>query len=262
MPPENTPEKHPIKSHRWLNKTVYTLCVVFFISSIVMLFLWKPWQANVKASDRTITVTGDVTLTATPDEYVFTPSYDFNNPTSQTALTDMTNKSNEIVTKLKALGVSDSAIKSDSSGNSGTDGIYTPVIQDNGSTTYTLNLTITIDNAGLAQKVLNYLVSTNPTGSVSPEPTFSTAKQKTLEDQARNQAEQNARSKANQSAKNLGFKVLAVKTVQDGSLGGPILPIEGGAATDLSGQANSPSLILQPGQNTLNYSVDVVYYIH
>lgn len=239
-----------------------SLCAVFLITIVSMLLLWKPWQPNVKASDRIISVTGEAKITATPDEYIFTPSYDFTDASSQAALAAMTAKSNEIVAKLKALGVASSAIKTNSSGYSGGVNIYLPIRKGDGATTYTLSLTVTIDgNVSLAQKVQDYLVSTGPTGSVSPEVTFSTSKQKTLQDQARDQAEKDARTKAEQSAKNLGFKLLAVKSVQDGSLGGPILPLELGAPTAANGKAASSSLALQPGENSLNYSVSVVYYI-
>ena len=226
-----------------------------------MLVMWKPWQPNIKTSDRTITVTGNATLTATPDEYMFSPSYDFTNADKQTALGNLTKKSDEVIAKLKALGVVDSDIKSNSSGyNSGT--YYLPVVNSGGAYTYTLSLTITLHDSTLAQKVQDYLVTTGPTGDVSPTADFSTAKQQALQGQARDKAEQDARAKADQSAKNLGFKVDQVKSVADGSLDNGAGPRILNGATDATAQGVTPKLSVQPGQNDFTYSVSVVYYIH
>jgi uncharacterized protein YggE len=237
--------------------------LILLAAVVVILVLWTPWNPQIKASDRTITVTGDATITAVPDEYIFSPSYNFTDANQQTALNNFTTQNNQIVAQLEKLGVASSAIQTDSSNSTG--GIYLPVVTNTeGNTNYTLNLTVTIDNATLAQKVQNYLLTTNPTGQISPSEDFSTATQKTLDDQARNQAEQDARNKADQSAKNLGFSIAAVKSVQDGSLFNPVYPLNSGLnSTVNSGAASAtPSLNLQPGKNTLNYSVTVVYYIH
>lgn len=236
---------------------------------LVTALLWKPWQPNVKASDRVITVTGEATLTATPDEYTFDPSYDFTNADQQTALSQLTAMSNQLVSKLESLGVPSKDIQTSSNGyNSGTY-LPVPVSQDNGQYTYELDPTITIDDdTSLAQKVQNYLVTTNPTGDVSPSVDFSTAMKDSLAVKARSQAEQNARSNAEQSAKNLGFKIAAVKSVVDNGLSSDYVPPCGGesggvcAGTSLAlNSGSSQNLDLQPGQNQLYYSVQVQYYI-
>jgi hypothetical protein len=36
--------------------------LVLLIAIAVMLFMWRPWQPNIKASARTVTVTGDATV--------------------------------------------------------------------------------------------------------------------------------------------------------------------------------------------------------
>jgi uncharacterized protein YggE len=239
-----------------IHKLIWLVLLVALVASVM---LWKPWQRNIKANDRTITVTGETTLTAVPDQYVFSPSYTFTDADQQTALSALKTQSAAILAKLKALGVADSMIASSSSGY--TNGIYVPVDNGSGQTSYDLSFTITITNKDLAQKIQDYLVTTSPTGDISPTVTFTTATQKSLQDKARNLAEQDAKSKADQSAKNLGFKVEAVKSVQDGNLGSGLPIIEG--ALSQSGVAKSaPSLSVQPGENQLSYSVTVVYYIH
>jgi uncharacterized protein YggE len=267
MPPnDTTPPSTPKKNKLQLPLDWRLLALLLLVVIGVMLFLWKPWQSQVKASDRTITVTGDSTITAAPDEYIFTPTYDFKSTDKQTALSDMTKKSDEIVIKLKALGVADSKIKTNSSGYN--NGSYFPTVEPNGTTTYNLDITVTVNDRALAQKVQDYLVSTSPTGEVSPQVDFSEAKTKQLQGQGRDQATKDARSKADQSAKNLGFKIAGVKSVNDSSGAGGFPRCMGGMICPLSSTVNgaadaaSPSLNVQPGENKLDYSVTVVYYIH
>jgi uncharacterized protein YggE len=231
------------------------LSVVLAVIVVGMLALWRPWE-NPHANDRTIEVTGSATLTAVPDEFVFTPSYQFKDADKQIAISGMSKKSDEIVKKLKELGVPDNKIKTNSSGYdipSYTDDKTTP--------TYTLSLTITATSKDLAQKVEDYLVTTSPTGAVSPQANFSDAKRKTLENQARDEATKDARSKAEQSAKNLGFGLGSIKTVTDGTgFGGIIYPLRGGFATD-SVVPSTEKLSVQPGENDLNYTVTVIYFV-
>jgi uncharacterized protein YggE len=268
-----TTKKRKLPSGFKLLTIILSIIVIGLVLAIVL--AWKPWQSNVKASDRVVTVNGEATLTAIPDEYTFTPTYDFTNSDQQTALSQLTAMSNQLVSKSEALGVPSKDIQISSNGYSS--GGYLPVLpvpvsQDNGQYTYELDPTITIDdNANLAQKVQNYLVTTNPTGDVSPSVDFSTAMQNSLADKARGQAEQNARANAEQSAKNLGFKIAAVKTVVDGGLNSNNYPtpcsgssggICAGSNLDLNSSSTSQSLNLQPGQNQLYYSVQVQYYIN
>ena len=256
------PSPEPAKKGRRL-PWPWILAVVLLIGLVVSIWLWKPWQPNIKTSERTITVTGETTVTAEPDEYIFTPMYEFTGTDKTATQAQLTDKANEVTTKLKSLGVPDSKIKNNSSDYGD---YYSP--DSSGSSTYYLSLTITVDDKTLAQKVQDYLLTTNPSGSITPEVTFSTAKQKTLENQARDQAEKDARAKADQSAKNLGFKVDTVKSVQDGNFNsyggcsGGFCPLSAGSNLENGAQSISNNLTLQPGENDLPYSVQVVYYIH
>jgi uncharacterized protein YggE len=226
--------------------------VILLVVIAVMLFIWKPWDSGI--SDRTIEVTGESTVTATPDEFIFYPTYQFENADKTAALAELSKKSDEIVAELKKLGVKDEDIKTNSSGY---DYSYMPT--ESKDATYTLQLTVTVDDQELAQKVQDYLVTTSPTGSVSPQPTFSDAKRKELEAQARDQATKDARAKADQSAENLGFKVGKVKSVSD-STASWVIPY-GSRATTTDLVAPEASMTIQPGENDLPYSVTVVYYI-
>lgn len=223
---------------------------------LAMLLSWRPWSGP--ASDRTISVTGNATLKSAPDEYVFYPNYDFKNSDKQAALDELSAKSQVIVDKLKELGVADEKIQTNSSGY---DRPLYYTEPDSDQTTYSLQLVITVGSSELAQKVQDYLVSTAPSGSVSPQAGFSDTKQKELQSQARDEATKDARAKADQSASNLGFKVGAVKTISDGTGFDTVMPLEKATSSYLNDSSVSSSLSVQPGEQELSYSVTVVYFI-
>lgn len=233
--------------YRWI-------CIGLAAVIAAMLAVWKPWAPG--TSDRTVEVTGQATVSARPDEFVFYPTYEFTNSSKQQALDALAAKSGEIVAQLKKIGVANKDIQTNSGNWS-----Y-PVYDgtDNKTPTYTLSLTITVNSDALAQKVQDYLVTTAPSGSVSPQATFSEAKRRQVEDQGRDEAAKDARKKAEQSAKNLGFRLAAVKVVNDGAgFGGPMpYAADKAMATD---SANRSSLAIQPGENKLTYTVTVTYFI-
>lgn len=245
-------EQNPRNTKLNLSLDYRIIAVVLLLVIAGMFMLWRPWN-DTRADTRTIETTGQATVKATPDEYIFYPSYEAKNADKATALAEVTKKSNEIVTKLKELGVADSKIKTNSSSYD-----FPIYGKDTSTPTYTLQITVTVDNRELAQKVQDYLVSTTPIGSVTPQVTFSEAKRKTLESQARDDATKDARAKAEQSAKNLGFRLGDVKTVSDGAgFDGMPYPVMGKAERD----AVAPEQFqLQPGENELNYSVTVTYF--
>jgi uncharacterized protein len=230
------------------------ISALLLVAIAVMLLVWKPWAGS-GTTDRTVEVTGETTLKAAPDEFVFYPTYQVKGENREAALAELSKKVDDIVAKLKELGVPDKAIQTNTNS-------YDYYKSDtDGTATYMSQLNITLNNQKLAQKVQDYLAVTAPTGSVSPQYGFSDAKQKELESKARDAATKQARAKAEQMGKNLGFKVGKVKSVTDGaSFGGPILygRSQAAVAEDL---VKPTSLALQPGENELPYSVTVVYFI-
>lgn len=228
---------------------------VLLVVLVAMTAMWRPWEQQIDAKTRTISVTGQAKLTAEPDEYVFTPSYQFKNTDRKIALGELSKKNDEVVKKLKGLGVADNKIKTNS------DGYDYPVYDKNDTSTpsYTLRLTVTVDAKDLAQKVQDYLLTTSPSGSVSPQFTFSDAKRAELEGKARDAATKDARSKAEQSARNLGFTIGQVKSVTDGTNFGGVYPVQDGISAGVG--SSSGSLSLQPGENDLTYQVSVVYFL-
>jgi uncharacterized protein len=244
-----------------INMSIDLRLIIVGLSLIIigMLAFWRPWQAEATNEDRTVEVTGQATVKAEPDEFSFNPLYQSTATTKQPAIDELNKKSNDIIAKLKEIGLSDKQIKSNVNGY---DQLYDRPGTEN-TVNYTLSLTITVPSREQAQKVQDYLQTTAPQGSVTPLPTFSDAKRKELESQARDEATKDARKKADQSAKNLGFKLGKVKSVNDGSgFDGPT-PFEGkgiSLAVD-SAAATRASFAVQPGENELPYSVTVVYYL-
>lgn len=258
MPEESLTSNTKNKASITLDFRVIILLLLGVI--LAMTFIWKPWDKTAaKDNDRTISVTGEAKIKAEPDEYVFSPNYQFKNADKAVALAELTKKSEQIIAKLKELGVKDSSIKTQSQGNDYYIYYYDPNTKQ---ATYSLSLSVTLPDREQAQKIQDYLVTTDPEGSVSPQANFSDNKRKELESQARDKATKEARAKADQSAKNLGFKVGAVKSVEDGAGFnnqpyydmGRVAP----ASPDVIDKAQ---LGVQPGQDDLSYSVSVVYFL-
>lgn len=255
----NEPESKIKRSSR-LNISLSWPVVALILAGVIvaMLLIWKPWSGAAYSDDRIVTVQGEATIKAEPDEFVFNPSYEFKNADKEKALSELTKKSDEVINKLKAMGIDESRIKTNASGNN-----YNFYFdQQNNTNNYNLTITITVNNLERAQEIQDYLVTTSPTGSVSPHVKFSEQKRKQLESQARDEATKDARAKADQSAQNLGFKIGKVKSVEDGNGFGGIIPLYSGARDlAITEDAKQQSLSVQPGENDLNYTVKVVYFL-
>jgi uncharacterized protein YggE len=234
------------------------VCLVLVVIIATMLGIWRPWESTVAPTTRKITITGQSTVKATPDEFVFNPSFE----RTGTDLTAMKNDLNSFGTKLLAdvekLGVTSSEVTLDSSSY---DSYYTPTT-DGTSQTITLQATITVPNKDLAQKVQSYLAGTDAKGQLTAQSEFSTTKQKQLEDTARQQAIDDARKKADQTATSVGAKLGKVLEVSDqsntggGCGSGPALicPLASGTANN-----SISSLPVTPGTSEVSADVQVVF---
>lgn len=248
-------QKHILK----IEFSLWWIIVLLALIIVVMTVLWRPWET--RSDNRTVTVMGTTTMKAVPDEYTFNPSWQFKNSDKALALKEATEKSVSVVAELKKLGVADAKITTNLGGWEN----YYYYDSSLGKHTYTLNITVVVATRDLAQKVQDYFVTTEPTGQVTPIAAFSQSKQKKLESEARSAATKEARAKADEMAKNIGFTVGKVKTINDQGSGGSIL-FAGDKAVSLMAQdsvagtaeANS---VVQPGENQIQYSVEVTYYI-
>lgn len=252
---EKLPSPAPAKNRLNLSLDLRIVVIALLAVIVAMLLIWKPWT-SAGASDRTIEVTGEASIKAEPDEFVFSPTYQYDNPDRDKALTEATRKHDEIIKELKELGVADNKIKSDTSGFDNAP--YYPE-NDRKNVVYSSTITVTAASREQAQKIQDYLVTTSPVGSISPQASFSDAKRKELENKARDEATKNARAKADQTSRNLGAKVGKVKSVTDGAGFDGGFPVMGRAL--MAEDSVKTSLAVQPGENELNYTVTVVYYI-
>lgn len=238
-----------------LSLDLRVMCAALLIIIAGMLLAWTPWKAAPNNSE-VIKVTGETVIKAEPDHYIFYPSYQFKNADKQAAIDAATAKNNQVIAKLKELGITDSRIRSS------VDGYMDQRFSGGGSDDhlYTAQLTVTVENKDIAQKVQDYIATTAPLHNVTPQATFSESKRKELETKARDEATKDARAKAEQSAENLGFRLGRVKAVEDGNGFPEIMPLDARGGTAVQDMAVS-NLKLNPGENEIRYSVTVTYYL-
>lgn len=227
------------------------LSVLLIITNAVTFSLWRPWQNN-SNTGRKITVTGEATVKSQPDEYQFSPYYE------RSTNNEIVLLSQDIVAKLKAMGINENQIKVTVSNyglspNSSSSSVVPEQSQS------TLNISLTVNDKAKTQKVQDYLITTNSKGLVSPNSAFSTSRQKLLKDQARTQAIADARKKADSSATALGSRIDKVIEITDRDSNSSIKPIDAVSSNGSQDISDTKSLPIQPGQNEISYSVQVTF---
>lgn len=225
--------------------------------AVLGLLLWsQPWKGSGAASGTTrkITVSGEATIKAEPDEFLFSPYFE-GKGTDQTALKkELNDKANAAVAKLKELGIEDSKIKVDSS--SYDYWFYEP--GQEGS--LTVSLQVTVSDKAKAQEVQDYFTTLDLKGQLTPQATFSKSKQKELESQATDEASKDAKAKAEKQASLVGAKVGKVIEISQGSMGGYPMPMMAtGEANAKDADLRVSSLPVMPGENEFSWSVSVTY---
>jgi len=245
------------------------IIIALLLIIVGMLAMWKPWEG---AAKQTITVTGEGTISAAPDEFQFYPTYEKKAAESKEAISQVSTVGNEVVAKLKELGVAEKELKT----NVSTNPVYTPYGTSEGATTdlraptppttkevsAQFSITATVHNKDVAQKILDYLATTPVLYGVSPQSTFRTETRKKLESEARGKALIDASSKADQTVSSLGAKRGRLVSVSDlNQYGGPIM-LEGkvAPARDVA-SSTTTSPVLETGTQDLSFSVTVVYQI-
>jgi uncharacterized protein YggE len=230
------------------------VCLVLLATVVALVFLWSPWTAS--ATKRTITISGEATQKAEPDEYQFSPNYNKKGTDRATIQKELADKINGIIAKLKTLGVAESDITLASS-------TYDNYYNDGSNEVTSNSLTVTVNNKDLSQKVQDYLLTTTPEGQITPYPTFSTTKRKKLEDETRSLAITDAKAKAQRTADELGAKLGKVVSISDQNNG--IVPMmASGLVSSSAGDAKTidvASLPVLSGKQDVSFTVQVVYEI-
>jgi len=230
-------------------------CILLVIIIVCMLAIWRPWQDTTSNDSRKITITGQAIIKAAPDQYQFNPYYEKDTIAEVSALND------QIIKKLKELGVTDSQIKNNASKYGSPEIYYLAPIDGYDKTT--LSLTITLPSKDLTQKVQDYLLTTNPKGSITPYPSFSMNKQKELTNKARDLAIADAKMRADKTASGFDTKIGKVLEVGEGQQSGGIYPLTDKTTLEApaSGiaEGRDSSISIQPGEDEFSYSVTVVF---
>lgn len=219
-----------------------------------MLALWRPWEG--KAATRTLSITGEASITATPDEFHFSPSYVAKGTDVEKLKADIDAKVNQVFKDIKALGVDESDITIDSS--SYKDYYYEE--QNNSEQTVSSYVQVTAKSKELAQKVQNYLATSGAEGQLTSQPTFSREKAKRLEDDGREKAIKDAHTKAETAARNLNVRVGKVISFKD-QTNQPYYALDSIANSDSAGKARE-SVPVTPGKQDTSYSVEVVFELY
>lgn len=233
------------------------ICLVLLAVIASMLVIWKPWDKTSVAT-RKVTVSGQSTIEAQPDEYTLYPYFERTNADRAKAQTELNELATQITTKAKEIGIEEGDITLNSDAYD--QYRYYGLEPSTDSSVVTLRLDIKAKDKDKAQKMQDYLISLDPKGQISPVAGFSKEKQKNLEAEARTKAIDDAKSKAETSASQLGGKLGKVITISDSSAGN--IPIFYGGVADqtVSAEAKlSSSLPVVQGDQEINYSVTVEY---
>lgn len=253
MPNEQSPSPSRPKLTISLDFRVISLILLLLLAGLVM--YTQPWKQAASGETRKITISGQATIAAEPDEFTFSPSWE------RATLDEISSLNDTIVAELKKLGVADKDIKNNATAWEDYQTLMVAPAEP-GQPDKTINrqltITIVVDNKELAQKVQDYLLTTDPIGSITPYPQFSTEKQKQLEDQARTEAIADAKKRAETTATGLDAKVGKVLEVGENQ-GGGVYPIAYDTMSSTDGGAERSSLSVQPGENEFNYTVQVVF---
>lgn len=237
------------------SKDVINILQITLLVVILGLLLWsKPWTDSNSSELRKITVTGNSSIDAEPDEYSFSPYFEKTGNDQEALKSELTNLVNNTVTELKKLGVDEKDIKLDVSSYDywfvadGEDGSLNASIQ------------IKVRDKDLTQKIQDYLLSTEAKGQLTPQASFSDTKQKELDAMAVDQAIDDAKDQASRQAEKLGGrigKVLEFNQSQDSVF--PIMYDAKAIAGDSAVSESNESLPVLSGQNEYNQSVIITY---
>jgi len=233
--------------------TMYKLVQFTLLVAILGLLLWsQPWSSTNSDEVRKLSVRGEATVQAVPDEFVFYPYLEKSGPDRDALRTKLTEQANTVVNQLKELGVDENKIALDASSydnwyvNEGEDG------------NMRVSLTITLADKDKAQEVQDYLLTLdNLKGQISPQANFSKAKQKELESQATDLAIEDAAARASQQAGLVGAEIGDVLEVGQSSGAGFPVAFSRLEAADLGSEASS--LPVLPGENEYRIDINVTY---
>lgn len=239
-----------------INPLVVIIILVLII--VGMIAVWQPWQGS--KTERTIAITGQGEVRATPDEFTFSPYFERTGGDAAKQKDELAKFGNTLLDEVTKRGVSKDDIVLNSN-NYASSGATTPSYPGKPTVptqeTVSLHVTIKTTSKDVAQKVQNYLATTDAKGTLTSQPSFSKQKQKQLEADARQKATEDARQKAEKTAADLGANVGKVVKVSDKSQGG-IIPLMSGATRDIAAP-EAASLPVTPGKEDITLNLEVTF---
>lgn len=231
--------------------------IIVILSAIIvgMFAIWQPWSDD--STKRTITVTGNGETKSTPDEFTFSPYFQRVGTDEAAIKTEINAYGKKLIADLTKLGVAENSIKLNSDNyNSGTTSIE-PTEPEMQGTVVLLYVEIKATSSEQAQKVQDYLSTTDAKGQLTPVASFSKQARKKLEETARKAATKDARKQAEQTAENLGSEVGKVISIKEQNSPTQVSPMFRGVAEDSA--SSSGGLPITPGQDIIEQSVQVVF---
>lgn len=238
-----------------INLDLRIVCLVLLLVIASMFAFWRPWEQNVNNA-RKITISGESIVKATPDEFKFSPYFEKSDSDTEKAKTELNTLGNKVHDDLVKLGVKDDDITLDSSSYDMYYAKDSSVRSDAINQSVTLSVQITVASKALAQKTQDYLATTEAKGQLTSQPHFSQAKTKKLENEARQKAIVDAKEKAQQTARELGLSVGRVIAINDQP---NQFAIPYGSVDSIAEGKTSSGLLVTPGQQDINYSIEVVF---
>jgi len=231
---------------------LYKIVQFGLLFAIFGLLLWsQPWKATTIQKTRTISVTGQATVEAVPDEFAFYPYFEATGTNDPNTKEQLLASANTVVEDLMALGVPSDDITLNANS---LDRLY---VEEDQQGVIRVSLEIKVSDREMAQTVQDYLVSKDAKGQISPQATFSDSKQKELETEATVKASEDARTKADAKATLFNAKIGDVITIGDDQAVsfGAIEPYFQTADLD-SREAVLPIL---PGEDEYSLTINVTY---
>ncbi len=255
--------------HVIIKTSIFSAILTVVLLLLVNYLINHTWSLN--GGDQTknppITVLGTGTISAQPDQ----SSVSFTITKTAATLKDKQNQANtftnKIVADLQKLGVAKQDIQTNNYNsypnyNDNNSGTIIPIRQPQSQTiqSYTVSedVTITIHNTDIANKVIDAVTNDGAENVSGPDLTFSDSKQQDLENQARAKAIENARQKAQSMATAAGIHLGKLTKIQeDSQTPYPVIrPLMMDAA---NGSAKSAPTQINAGQNSVTASVTLSY---
>ncbi len=238
-----------------------TLIGIFVLFILVYFFPWKNinWGTLNMQPGEVVTVTGYADSQQGNQKATFTAGVSAVNDDKQTAMDEVNNKTNEIVTKVKDFGIAAEDIKTQNMNIYQNQEPYT----ENGVTKYRLgqwsvsnSIEITLNDVAKANDLANLLASTGANNVWGPN--FTTGDSRDAQKALMSAAIEDARGKAEEAAKASGKTLGKVLSITEGGTSN-VYPM---AMYDRAAGMGGGGIGLEPGSTTVSQSVVVTFELN